>query len=145
MAAKKKKTADQKNRRSKIISILVMTVIVVFVLGHLSAVLNARADAEDTEVLQTAFLEVLLQHIRTKPLGLEINPYVAYFGGLSYLLGFVLAFSKQVVPSAEMKGIEHGSNDFQTAEERQDFLDTNTSEIFEMDLSLIQKNIELIK
>ena len=45
-----------------------------------------------------------------------------------------MSFSKRKLPEAEMKGIEHGSNDFQTEEERIRFLAKNTSPVYSLDL-----------
>lgn len=131
MAKKKKKG---KGLSSKVITIILSTLLVIFVLGHLSVLLNSG------EVEGMDFFQPLLTHIKEQPFNfIAVNPYVAYFGGLSYLLFFVISISKQTVPQAEMKGQEHGSNDFQTNEERLEFLENNTTEILELDEEAIRK------
>ena len=130
MAAQKKNT----DFTTKITCIVVGTLLTIFVLGHLSAVLN------DGTVEGMDFFIPLMDHIKAHPLAfIAFNPYVAYFGGLSYLLFFVISFSKQTVPQAEMKGEEHGSNDFQTPEEKADFLASNTTPILELDVERVKK------
>ena len=60
--------------------------------------------------------------------------YLCGFAVCIYALVFFMALSKRELPKAEMKGIEHGSNDFQTEEERNDFLEKNTTPIYSLDL-----------
>lgn len=130
MAAQKKNT----DFTTKITCIVVGTLLTIFVLGHLSAVLNEGA------VESMDFFIPLMDHIKAHPLAfIAFNPYVAYFGGLSYLLFFVISFSKQTVPQAEMKGEEHGSNNFQTPEEKAEFLASNTTPILELDVERVKK------
>ena len=52
-----------------------------------------------------------------------------------------MALSKRELPKAEMKGIEHGSNDFQTLEERNMFLTNNTTPIYSLDLQEFAEEI----
>jgi len=129
--AKQKKNTDL---TTKITCIVMGTLLTIFVLGHLSAVINT-GDLEGMD-----FFIPLIDHIKAHPLGfIAFNPYVAYFGGLSYLLFFVISFSKQTVPQAQMKGKEHGSNDFQTPEEKTDFLASNTTSILELDAERVKR------
>lgn len=137
MAKQKKKTArEQSEFITKITTIVIGTLILLFLMGHLSMVLNQAGEG-------LGFMEAVSlvpEHIKTEPLGfLAVNPYVAYFGGLGYLLFFVISLSKQTMPKADMKGIEHGSSDFQSSDDRIDFLSENTTEILELDTSIVEE------
>lgn len=129
MAAGKGK--DRKKREGitgKLTGLAVVALFIVFFCGHLSAVIEAGAGMD-------TWSELLLEHIRITPMDfLHVNGYVAYFTACIYTLIFVMSFSKTKLPEAEMKGMEHGSNDFQTEEERLRFLADNTSPIYSLDL-----------
>lgn len=111
------------------IFLLVSALITVYVCGHLSAVINAGGLTVDN------WTTILPEHIKATPFDfLHCNPYVAYFAVLLYILFFVMTLGKRELPQAEMKGEEHGSNDFQTDAERNLFLTNNTTPIYSLDL-----------
>lgn len=85
---------------------------------------------------------MLMEHLRTAPLDFfHMNYYVLYFAVCIFALIFFVAFSKRELPKAEMKGIEHGSNNFQTVEERNMFLTNNTTPIYSLDLQEFAEEI----
>lgn len=112
----------------KLIGLAALALVTIFFCGHLSAVIYAGAGIG-------TWSEMILKHIKTAPMDfLHINGYVVYFAVCIYALIFFMTFSKRELPKAEMKGVEHGSNDFQTEEERIQFLVANTSPVFSLDL-----------
>lgn len=119
---------EKGNIAGKLITLAVTAFLTVFFCGHLSAVIEAGAGMD-------TWLGLLLEHIRAMPVDfLHVNGYVAYFAACIYTLIFFMSFSKRKLPEAEMKGIEHGSNDFQTEEEKIRFLAENTSPIYSLEL-----------
>lgn len=116
------------NIAGKLITLAVAALLTIFFCGHLSVVLEAGAGMD-------TWSELFLEHIRTAPTDFfHVNGYVAYFAVCIYTLLFFMSFSKRKLPEAEMKGMEHGSNNFQTEEERIRFLADNTSPIYSLDL-----------
>jgi hypothetical protein len=133
--AKTRKKADRERSAfiTKMFSIAAGTLFLLFVMGHMSAVLN-NGDVGFQEAMY-----LVPEHIKMHPLEfLVMNPYIAYFGGLGYILFLVITFSKQTLPQGEMKGTEHGSSDFQTADERMNFILDNTTEILELDTTVVE-------
>lgn len=131
MASKNNKSQTGKKQGSfagKLAGLIALALFTIFFCGHLSAVIDAGAGVG-------TWPEMILEHIKTAPMDfLHINGYVAYFAVCIYTLIFFMAFSKRELPKAEMKGAEHGSNDFQTEEERIQFLTANTSPVFSLNL-----------
>ena len=119
---------EKGNIAGKLITLAVTAFLTVFFCGHLSAVIEAGAGMD-------TWLGLLLEHIRAMPVDfLHVNGYVAYFAACIYTLIFFMSFSKRKLPEAEIKSIEHGSNDFQTEEEKIRFLAENTSPIYSLEL-----------
>ena len=120
---------NQKNSTdlAVVITWLIITVIVLFFACHLSAVVSA--DGFEFGRLT----ELTSQHIREHPFDiLHINVVVFAVIGFAAVMMFIMSVSKPAIPRAEMKGSEHGSNDFQTAKELDEFLRKNTTEIFDL-------------
>ena len=112
-----KKRNGKSDIGEKLIAFAVMAGITVFFCGHLSAVIEKGADLDNWST-------ILMEHLQAAPFDFfHVNYYVLF-----------VAFSKQELPRAEMKGIEHGSNDFQTIEERNSFLTNNTTPIYSLNL-----------
>ena len=130
-----KKRKGNSDIREKLIVFAVMAGITVFFCGHLSAVIKKGAGLDNWSIM-------LMEHLQTAPLDfLHMNYYVLYFAVCIFALIFFVAFSKRELPKAEMKGIEHGSNDFQTLEERNMFLTNNTTPIYSLDLQEFAEEI----
>lgn len=130
-----KKRKGNSDIREKLIVFAVMAGITVFFCGHLSAVIKKGAGLDNWSIM-------LMEHLRTAPLDFfHMNYYVLYFAVCIFALIFFVAFSKRELPKAEMKGIEHGSNDFQTEEERNDFLEKNTTPIYSLDLHEFKREV----
>ena len=130
-----KKRKGNSDIREKLIVFAVMAGITVFFCGHLSAVIKKGAGLDNWSIM-------LMEHLQTAPLDfLHMNYYVLYFAVCIFALIFFVAFSKRELPKAEMKGIEHGSNDFQTVEERNMFLTNNTTPIYSLDLQEFAEEI----
>lgn len=128
VAVSKGKDRKTEDIAGKLIGLAVAALFTIFFCGHLSAVLEAGAGMD-------TWSQLFLEHIRTAPTDFfHVNGYVAYFAVCIYTLLFFMSFSKRKLPEAEMKGMEHGSNDFQTEEERIRFLADNTSPIYSLDL-----------
>lgn len=128
MAVGKGKDRKKEDIAGKLIGLAVVALLTIFFCGHLSAVLEAGIGMDN-------WSEIFLEHVRAAPMDfLHVNGYVAYFAVCIYTLLFFMSFSKRKLPEAEMKGMEHGSNDFQTEEERIRFLADNTSPIYSLDL-----------
>lgn len=128
VAVSKGKDRKTEDIVGKLIGLAVAALFTIFFCGHLSAVLKAGIGMDN-------WSEIFLEHIRTAPTDFfHVNGYVAYFAVCIYTLLFFMSFSKRKLPEAEMKGMEHGSNDFQTEEERIRFLADNTSPIYSLDL-----------
>ncbi len=125
---KGKSRKEKEDTVGKLIGLAVAALLTIFFCGHLSAVVEAGAGL-------ASWWELLLEHIRVTPADFfHVNGYVAYFAVCIYTLIFFMSLSKRKLPEAEMKGMEHGSNDFQTVEERIRFLAENTSPIYSLDL-----------
>lgn len=123
-----KKRKDNSDVREKWTVFAVVAGAMVFFCGHLSAVIKKGADLDNWSMM-------LMEHLRTAPFDFfYVNDYVLYFAVCIFTLIAFIALSKMELPKAEMKGIEHGSNDFQTMEERNDFLADNTTPIYSLDL-----------
>lgn len=123
-----KKRKDNSDVREKWTVFAVMAGAMVFFCGHLSAVIKKGADLDNWSMM-------LMEHLRTAPFDFfYVNYYVLYFAVCIFALIVFIALSKRELPKAEMKGIEHGSNDFQTMEERNNFLAGNTTPIYSLDL-----------
>lgn len=123
-----KKRKDNSDVWEKWTVFAVMAGAMVFFCGHLSAVIKKGADLDNWSMM-------LMEHLRTAPFDFfYVNYYVLYFAVCIFALIVFIALSKRELPKAEMKGIEHGSNDFQTIEERNDFLAGNTTPIYSLDL-----------
>lgn len=121
--------------KGKLIIFVVIAFMTVFFCGHLAAVIEAGAGLDN-------WSELLRNHVLHVPLDFfYINYYVLYFAVCIYALVFFMALSKRELPKAEMKGIEHGSNDFQTVEERNMFLTNNTTPIYSLDLQEFAEEI----
>ncbi len=119
---------EKGNIAGRLITLAVTAFLTIFFCGHLSAVIEAGAEMD-------TWLGLLLEHIRATPVEFfYVNGYVAYFAACIYTLIFFMSFSKRKLPEAEMKGIEHGSNDFQAEEERIRFLAKNTSPVYSLGL-----------
>lgn len=130
-----KKRKGNSDLGEKLIVFAVMAGITVFFCGHLSAVIKKGAGLDNWSIM-------LMEHLQTAPLDFfHMNYYVLYFAVCIFALIFFVAFSKRELPKAEMKGIEHGSNDFQTVEERNMFLTNNTTPIYSLDLQEFAEEI----
>ncbi len=130
-----KKRKGNSDIREKLIVFAVMAGITVFFFGHLSAVIKKGAGLDNWSIM-------LMEHLQTAPLDfLHMNYYVLYFAVCIFALIFFVVCSKRELPKAEMKGIEHGSNDFQTLEERNMFLTNNTTPIYSLDLQEFAEEI----
>ncbi len=131
MASENTKSQTGKKQGSfacKLTGLIALALFTIFFCGHLSAVIDAGAGIG-------TWSEMILEYIKTAPMDfLHVNGYVVYFAVCFYTLIFFMTFSKRELPKAEMKGVEHGSNDFQTEEERIQFLANNTSPVFSLDL-----------
>ena len=109
------------------VTLLIVTVILLILSGHLSAVVSSEGFQLDQLTEQT------LQHIKAHPFDvLHFNVVVFSMIGFGTVMMVIMAFSKPVVPKAEMKGTEHGSNDFQTRKELDEFIRKNTTAIFDL-------------
>lgn len=123
-----KKKKDHSDVWEKWTVFAVMAGAMVFFCGHLSTVIKKGADLDNWSMM-------LREHLRTAPFDFfYVNYYVLYFAVCIFALIAFIVLSKRELPKAEMKGIEHGSNDFQTIEERNDFLEGNTTPIYSLDL-----------
>ena len=123
-----KKRNSKSDIREKLIAFAVVAGMSVFFCGHLSAVIEKGVDLDNWSTM-------LMEHLQTALFDFfHVNYYVLYFAICIFALIVFVTFSKQELPRAEMKGIEHGSNDFQTMEERNDFLANNTTPIYSLDL-----------
>ena len=121
---------DQKNSTdlAVVITWLIITVVVLFFACHLSAVVSA--DGFEFGRLT----ELTSQHIKEHPFDiLHVNAVVFAVIGFATVMLLLMSISKPAIPRAEMKGAEHGSNDFQTKKELDEFLRKNTTEIFDLD------------
>ena len=69
-------------------------------------------------------------HILEMPFDVcHFDVYVFLFGWMGFLIVFLRSICKVDKPTADMKGSEHGSNDFQTDKEREQFLKNYTTPI----------------
>ena len=120
----------KKKLLNKIIGIAIVTLFYVYFIGHFSSVYCSGG---------LISLEEIMHHIVTQPFSLKFVQNVFCIGGLIYLILLLVMFSRTNLPKAEMKGEEHGSNDFQTPEETKEFLATNTTEILELDTGKVKQ------
>lgn len=116
------------------VAALVMTALsMLFACGHLAAVLEQGTRMEDWTAASA-------EHMVAAPLDLfHVDYRILYFAVCIYGLIVILTLPKRELPRAEMKGIEHGSNDFQTEEERDLFLAGNTSPIYPLELHMSER------
>lgn len=129
------KTKKSSGFGKKWIGFGIMAAMTIFFCGHLAAVIEKGTGIDNWSA-------ILLEHIQAKPLDIfHVNYYVVYFAVCIYALIFFMALSKRELPKAEMKGVEHGSNDFQTDAERIAFLAKNTTPVFSLDLHEFRKGV----
>ena len=128
---------SKSNKWLKIVGIALVTVVMAFLYGHASAVLNAGAEL-DFNIPQLAW-----EHIKAAPFDVfHNNMFAAYFIVLVYILILVTTIAKTPKPRAEMKGEEHGSNDFQTIDERAAFIKKNASPVMPLDTDQVQRYLD---
>ena len=119
---------EEKFDAAMAVTFLIISVLLLIIAGHLSAVVSA--DNFQTEQL----VELTTKHIQEHPFDvLHFNLIVFSVLGFGVVMMIIMAVSKPVVPKAEMKGEEHGSNDFQTRAELDEFIHKNTTEIFDLE------------
>lgn len=76
------------------------------------------------------FLFLSLRRLWPFPFKLCFSPYSLIWVGIYIILyAWYVAYKNRPKASAKWKGIEHGSNEFQTREERKDFLEKCTDQI----------------
>lgn len=109
-------------KKEKIVAWGVVGVMYLFILCHISALVG--------EVGYVGALMDFYNHIIAKPFDvLYFDKYVFMFGWLGFLSIALINLCKVEKPKADMKGAEHGSNDFHTDEERDQFLADCTTPI----------------
>lgn len=107
---------------------ILIVLLIIFVTGHIAALINNGADLSN-------FSDELLLHIKEKPFDLQWHTVTFLASAMITSMCYLMMFVKTDIPKAEMKGIEHGSNDFQTNEELRQFLISYTTPIYSHDLS----------
>lgn len=117
----------------RVAALAATALLLLFFCGHLAAVLEQGVGMED-------WTAALARHMRSAPFDIFHADYrILYFAACIYGLIVILTLPKRELPRAEMKGIEHGSNDFQTEEERDLFLAGNTSPIYPLELHMSER------
>lgn len=117
----------------RVAALVVTALSMLFACGHLAAVLERGTRMED-------WTSAVAEHMVSAPLDFFHADYrILYFAACIYGLIVVLTLPKRELPRAEMKGVEHGSNDFQTEEERDLFLAGNTSPIYPLELHMPER------
>lgn len=125
------------NKVLKAIGIALMTAVMAFFYGHASAVINGGAE------LGFDIPKLAWEHIKAAPFDVfHNNLFAAYFIVLIYILMLVMMVAKTQKPRAEMKGEEHGSNDFQTIDERAAFIKKNASPVMPLDTDQVQRYLD---
>lgn len=127
---KQSEKIQKKNNRVKAILVLTIATALLFLFaGHTSyAVLNGSEHAF------SAF-PIVIERIRTIPTDcLYFEPFSWILYGCVYGVAILMALYRPVMPKAEMKGEEHGSNDFETVDETLQYLEENTTPIYALDL-----------
>lgn len=114
--------AEQKFR---LVLWIVFAIVMVFFSGHLSGALQEES--------YNGLLHIF-DRIKERPLDcFYFNQYVFGFGALCFLSVFFMTFFKINKPKGEMKGIEHGSARFMTADDIKKFLKSCSSTVLPYD------------
>jgi len=116
------------SKTEKFITITLTVLIILFVTGHIAALINNGTALND-------FSNELFRHIKEEPFDLQWHTVPFLASALISSMCYLMMFTKTEIPKAEMKGAEHGSNDFQTSAELSEFLASYTTPIYSHDLS----------
>ena len=116
------------SKTEKLITSILTILIIIFFTGHVAALINNGASLND-------FSNELFLHIKEEPFDLQWHTVTFLASAMISSMCYLMMFVKTDIPKAEMKGIEHGSNDFQTNEELNQFLMSYTTPIYSHDLS----------
>lgn len=119
----------------KLIMMFILLVVGLFFIGH---AIGAGATLFGTEGSLT---ELTMAHIKANPMDFL---YFSPSADASFILVWIVAllfyiFPGNKVPSAEMKGEEHGSNDFQSIEERIVFMKRCSTGINMLDVNQVKE------
>lgn len=108
---------------AKLITLLVFAILLLFFASHLAFAVNICGLSSDT-------VRMFSMHLSNRPFDIfHFHPIVFLYAFGVWLVGAVGIISRRILPKAEMKGKEKGSNSFMTRKEIDEFLKNNTSEV----------------
>lgn len=117
--------SGKKKKGKKLPLLIVLLAIAQYFSAHISGWLLVEGEWSITE------MDGLIEYIKTNPFDLSSFNLLVYLliYGLCLCIYFRIIFQRQP-PRAEMKGMEHGSNDFMDWNEKNDFCKTRITPDF---------------
>ena len=108
-----------------LISILLIGILFFYAAGTISAVIVSGTTFE-------SFYPDLIAHLKSSPLDcLHFHPMVFIYAAGFFVLATLAIVTRKEMPRAEMKGTEHGSNDFMSKKQYEAFIDSCTTGIID--------------
>lgn len=124
---------NQPNIPARVVSMLLLLAGALYTAGHYVAVTAGEEPVSD-------ITSAVINHITTTPMDfMHYNASIFAMVFLGWLLCAIFyCLPAQKPPKAEMKGEEHGSNDFQNLEERRAFIAKCTTPINMLDVEQVR-------
>ena len=117
----------------KIVMLVLLLAVALFFMGHFNAIYGNIFDVDFTENLMT--------HISSTPF--DVFHFSMLSDSMLLLVWIVIAllylFPANGTPKGDMKGEEHGSNDFQTIEERKVFMRRCSTPIHMLNVDIVKQ------
>ena len=116
----------------KIFMLLLLLLVGLFFIGHALGI--------ETDLFSIGFMDLVMTHIKEHPFDFlhfstlpDLMLVLVWF-----CIGLIYLFPANSTPKAEMKGEEHGSNDFQNIEERKVFMKRCSTSINMLDVDMVK-------
>lgn len=116
----------------KIVMLILLLIVALFFMGHFNAI--------DGNIFAENFNADFMEHLNTAPF--DVFHFSFLSDSMMFLLWTVIAllylFPPNAIPKGDMKGEEHGSNDFQSIPERQVFMKRCSTGINMLDVNIVK-------
>lgn len=116
----------------KIVMLILLLIVALFFMGHFNAI--------DGNIFAENFNADFMEHLNTAPF--DVFHFSFLSDSMMFLVWTVIAllylFPPNAIPKGDMKGEEHGSNDFQSIPERQVFMKRCSTGINMLDVNIVK-------
>lgn len=117
----------------KIVMLILLLIVALFFMGHFNAI--------DGNIFAESFNADFMEHLNTAPF--DVFHFSFLSDSMMFLVWTVIAllylFPPNAIPKGDMKGEEHGSNDFQTIEERKVFLRRCSTPVHMLNVDIVKQ------